>query len=53
MKFLSIDLETTGLNPNPILDENGKIVFHANQIIEVGVVLEDTNTVLPLESLPK
>jgi oligoribonuclease len=39
MKFISVDLETTGLDP------------FANQILEIGVVLEDTNNILPLEQL--
>ena len=40
MRYISIDLETTGLD-----DEN-------NQIIEFGAVLEDTNNPLPLDDLP-
>lgn len=40
MIFLSIDLETTGLDP------------HSHQIIEFGAVLEDTNNIKPLEELP-
>ena len=35
MRYISIDLETTGLD-----SEN-------NQIIEFGAVLEDTNNILP------
>ena len=41
MKYLSIDIETTGLDPNN------------NQILSVGVVVEDTNKKLPIEELPK
>jgi|LakMenEpi03Aug12_release.lakeMendotaPanAssembly.Ray.scaffolds.fasta_scaffold818995_2 oligoribonuclease len=40
MKYISIDLETTGL------DENNC------QIIEFGAVLEDTNNILPMDELP-
>lgn len=40
MKYISIDLETTGLDP-----EN-------HQIIEFGAVLEDTNNIIPMEELP-
>lgn len=40
MKYLSIDLETTGLDP-----EN-------NQILEFGAVIEDTNNRLSLDELP-
>ena len=40
MRFLSIDLETTGLEPETC------------QIIEVGVVLEDTKNILPIDQLP-
>ena len=40
MRYLSIDLETTGLD-------------HINhQIIEFGAVLEDTNNILPMNELP-
>ena len=41
MKYLSIDLETTGLDENDC------------QILEFGAVLEDTNNILPLDELPK
>lgn len=41
MKFVLIDLETTGI------DENN------NQILEFGAVIEDTNKKLPIERLPK
>jgi len=40
MKYISIDLETTGLDS----------LNH--QIIEFGAVLEDTNNILPLDELP-
>ncbi|MDD5359468.1 MAG: exonuclease domain-containing protein [Sulfurovaceae bacterium] len=41
MKYVSIDIETTGLDP---LD---------NQILEIGMVIEDTNNILPIEKLPR
>lgn len=41
MKYISIDLETTGLNPD------------RHQILEFGAVLEDTNNILPIEELPR
>ncbi len=40
MRYLSIDIETTGLNPE-----------HA-QILEIGAVLDDIDNQLPLEELP-
>lgn len=40
MRYISIDLETTGLD-----SEN-------HQIIEFGAVLEDTNNILPMDALP-
>lgn len=40
MKYISIDLETTGLDPS------------INQIIEFGAVLEDTKRQIPLDDLP-
>jgi oligoribonuclease len=40
MKFVSIDIETTGLDPN------------TSQILEIGAVVEDTENQLPLEELP-
>ena len=40
MKYLSIDLETTGLNSDKC------------QVLEVSFILEDTNLNLPIESLP-
>ena len=41
MKYVSVDIETTGLNP-----ENC-------QILQIGAIIEDTNSVLPYEELPK
>lgn len=41
MKYLSIDIETTGLD-----SEN-------NQILSVGVIIEDTDKKLPLVEIPK
>lgn len=41
MKYLSIDIETTGLSP-----EN-------HQILSIGVIVEDTNNKLPFEEVPK
>lgn len=40
MKYISIDLETTGLDPEK------------DQILEFGAVLEDSNNPLPLDQLP-
>lgn len=40
MKYVSIDIESTGLNPEKC------------QILSVGAVVEDTNNLLPLEELP-
>lgn len=40
MRYLSIDIETTGLDPK------------SNQIIEFGAVLEDTKNILPIDQLP-
>lgn len=40
MKYISIDLETTGLDSEK------------NQILEFGAVLEDTNEILPMDDLP-
>ncbi len=40
MKYVSIDLETTGLDSEK------------NQILEFGAVLEDTNNILPIDQLP-
>lgn len=41
MKYLSIDIETTGLNP-----EN-------HQILSIGVIVEDTTKKLPFNEIPK
>lgn len=40
MKYVSIDIETTGLDP------------HVNDIVEVGAVIDDLSAQAPLESLP-
>lgn len=41
MKYVSIDLETTGLDPQTC------------QILQIGAVIEDTNDVKPISELPK
>jgi len=41
MKYLSVDIETTGLNPEKC------------QTLEVSFVVEDTNNIKPLEELPR
>jgi oligoribonuclease len=41
MKYLSIDIETTGLNPE------------TSQILQIGLILEDTNNLLPFADIPK
>lgn len=41
MKYVSIDIETTGLNPK------------TDQILSIGLVVEDTRNILPLDDLPK
>lgn len=41
MKYLSLDIETTGLSP-----EN-------DQILSIGVIVEDTKKKLPFEEIPK
>lgn len=41
MKYVVIDIETTGIDP-----EN-------NQILEIGAVIEDTKNILPIEDVPK
>lgn len=41
MKYVSIDLETTGLNANSC------------KILSVGMVVEDTNNLLPFRELPR
>ena len=40
MKFVSIDIETTGLTPEKC------------QILSVGLAIEDTNNILPLNEIP-
>lgn len=40
MRYVSIDIETTGLNPETC------------QILSIGAVIEDTNNILPLDELP-
>lgn len=41
MKYASIDIETTGIDPD------------FNQILSIGIILEDSNNPLPYEELPK
>jgi oligoribonuclease len=41
MKYISIDIETTGLDPETC------------QILQIGLVIEDTNDPSPIEDLPK
>jgi DNA polymerase III epsilon subunit-like protein len=41
MKYISIDIETTGLDPKTC------------QILSIGAVIEDTNTLIPFDELPK
>jgi oligoribonuclease len=41
MKFISIDIETTGLDAE------------TNQILSIGAVVEDTNNLVPFDELPK
>lgn len=41
MKYLSIDIETTGLDP-----EN-------NQVLSIGAIVEDTENKLPFDEIPK
>lgn len=41
MKYASIDIETTGTNPE------------IHQILEIGIVLEDTTKDIPVDQLPK
>ena len=41
MKYVSIDIETTGLDPETC------------QTIQIGAVIEDTNNLLPIEDLPR
>ena len=40
MKFISLDIETSGLNPE------------RHQVLELAMVLEDTEYVMPLQDLP-
>lgn len=40
MKYISLDLETTGLDP------------HKDRVIQIGAVIEDTENIMPLEALP-
>jgi len=41
MKYVAIDIETTGVDPE------------VHQILEVGAILEDTNNILNYEDIPK
>jgi oligoribonuclease (3'-5' exoribonuclease) len=41
MKYVSIDIETSGLNPD------------MNNILSIGAIIEDTEKKLPYEELPK
>lgn len=41
MKYISIDIETTGIDPNK------------DQILSIGAIIEDTNNPLPFEECPK
>jgi hypothetical protein len=41
MKYVSIDIETTGLNPNE------------DQVLEIGAIIEDTENKLSFEDAPK
>jgi oligoribonuclease len=41
MKYISIDIETTGLNPEK------------HKVLSFGAIMEDTNNILPYEELPK
>jgi DNA polymerase III epsilon subunit-like protein len=41
MKYISIDTETTGINPE------------LDQVLEIGAIIEDTNKLLSFEDLPK
>lgn len=40
MKYVSIDIETTGVD------------YKKDQILSIGVVIEDTNNIVPIENLP-
>ena len=41
MRYISIDIETTGLDAE------------TNQILSIGAVVEDTNNLVPFDELPK
>ena len=41
MKYVSIDIETSGLN------------YDMNHVLSIGAIIEDTNNKLPYEELPK
>jgi hypothetical protein len=41
MRYVSVDIETTGLDPVN------------DQILSIGAVIEDTNNILPIEDLPQ
>jgi len=41
MQYFSIDIETTGLNPE------------TDQILQVGIAFEDTSNILPIDDIPK
>lgn len=41
MKYVSIDIETSGLNPD------------MNHVLSIGAIIEDTETKLPFEEIPK
>ena len=41
MKYVSVDIETTGLDPQKC------------QVLQIGAVIEDTNRVMPLDQLAK
>lgn len=41
MKYISIDIETTGIDPNK------------DQILSIGAIIEDTNNLLTFEECPK
>lgn len=41
MKYISIDIETTGLNPESC------------EILSFGAIIEDTNNLLPFDKIPK
>lgn len=41
IKYVSIDIETSGIDPNK------------DEILSVGLAIEDTNNILPLEEIPQ